>query len=119
MIDEQHCHPERTSGTRLRVSQGSGLVRPSQILREYAQDDSRSMIPLVARLPSVLIVITCCALPLAWIVVVIAGNPSVWADVRLSSFRMELLARTLAYNFGAALMAGAMGLPAGLGLGRR
>src|SRR5256714_6828046 len=68
--------------------------------------------------PAIAIVVICCGLPLLWLIVVILSNPSVWWDLHLSSFRLDLLARTLAYNFAAALLATAMGLPAGLVLGR-
>jgi hypothetical protein len=53
-----------------------------------------------------------------WIVFVIASNPSVRTDIHPSAFRLDLLLRTLGYNFGAAIIATLMGLPAGLVLGR-
>src|SRR6185436_682680 len=68
--------------------------------------------------PSIAIVAICCGLPLLWIVFVIASNPSVRTDIHPSAFRLDLLLRTLGYNFGAAIIATLMGLPAGLVLGR-
>src|SRR5205809_1107655 len=82
------------------------------------EQDKGRIAALLGTLPAVVIVAICCALPLAWIVIVIGTNPTVWADVHLSSFRLDLLARTLGYNFCAAVLATAMGLPAGLVLGR-
>src|SRR5581483_4209582 len=73
---------------------------------------------MLSAAPSVLIVALCCGLPLGWIVFVLLANPAVRTDIHLNSFRADLLARTLGYNFSAAVIATAMGLPAGLVLGR-
>lgn len=73
---------------------------------------------MLTAFPSLAIVAACCALPIAWIVLLLTTNPSVRADIHLTSFRFDLLARTLGYNISAALIATAMGLPAGLVLGR-
>ncbi len=45
-------------------------------------------------------------------------NPQVRGELKLTEFRAQLLGRTLAYNGMAAVLATAMGLPAGLVLGR-
>src|SRR4051794_39585574 len=116
MNDESGRHPERTrEGSR---DQRSATLVPRSFAGVPAQDDTRRVSALVGTTPAIIIVATCCALPLAWNLIVITTNPTVWADINLSSFRLDLLARTLGYNFGAAIIATAMGLPAGLVLGR-
>jgi ABC-type Fe3+ transport system permease subunit len=82
------------------------------------QRRDRFLNTLLPAIPSVVVVGLCCALPLGWIVLILITNPSIGADIHLSSFRLDLLERTLGYNFGAALIATAMGLPAGFVLGR-
>jgi len=57
-------------------------------------------------------------MPLAWMLIVVLGNPAVRAEFSLSAFRTALLGRTLAYNASAAAIATIMGLPAGFVLGR-
>src|SRR3954451_7621523 len=116
MNDESERHPERTrEGSR---DHGRATSVPRSSAGVPAQDDTWRVSALVGTIPAIVIVAVCCALPLAWILIVIATNPTVWADIHLSSFRLDLLARTLGYNFGAALLASAMGLPAGLVMGR-
>ena len=70
-------------------------------------------------LPAILIVGICSGLPLLWMIgAVILASPAVRAEMHLNSFRAELLARTLAYNGVAAVLATLMGLPAAFVLGR-
>jgi hypothetical protein len=66
-----------------------------------------------------LVVAVCSGLPLAWMLgALIFAGPRVRAELHVSSFRAELLGRTLAYNGLAALIATLMGIPAGFVLGR-
>ena len=70
-------------------------------------------------LPAVLIVGICSGLPLLWMVgAVIFASPQVRAELHITSFRAQLLARTLGYNGLAAVLATLMGLPAAFVLGR-
>jgi ABC-type Fe3+ transport system permease subunit len=64
------------------------------------------------------IVLLCCGLPLLWLLVQLAFNPYTLSELRLDSFRMHLLARTIIYNGLAALIATVLALPAGIVLGR-
>ena len=74
---------------------------------------------LLTALPAILIVGVCSGLPLLWMAGAIAfASPAVRAELHLSSFRLELLLRTFAYNGLAALLATLMGLPAAFVLGR-
>jgi ABC-type Fe3+ transport system permease subunit len=66
-----------------------------------------------------LIVAVCSGLPLAWMLgALFLASPQVRAELHVSSFRAELLMRTLAYNGLAAVIATLMGIPAGFVLGR-
>ena len=60
----------------------------------------------------------CSALPLAWMTGALLLHPEVRNELALSQFRAALLGRTLGYNASAAILATAMGLPAGIVLGR-
>lgn len=73
---------------------------------------------LLARVLPWLILGLCCAWPLIWLVDGIVRHGSVWRDLHLTDFRVALLGRTLLYNGTVAILAMAMGLPAGLALGR-
>ena len=65
------------------------------------------------------IVAVCSVLPLLWMAgAVVFASPAVRAELHVNSFRAQLLARTLAYNGSAAVLATLMGLPAGFVLGR-
>ena len=68
--------------------------------------------------PAVLIAVVCCAMPLAWMVGAMCLNPDVWRELQVTQWRAALLERTIGYNGAAAIIATAMGLPAGLVLGR-
>jgi len=72
----------------------------------------------LATLPVYFLVLMCCGAPLIWVAVGVAQNRALLADIGLSSFRLDLLFRTLAYNGAAAILATAMGLPVGWVLGR-
>jgi ABC-type Fe3+ transport system permease subunit len=66
-----------------------------------------------------LVVAVCSGLPLAWMLgALLFASPQVRAELHVSSFRAELLLRTLAYNGLAAVIATLMGIPAGFVLGR-
>lgn len=51
-------------------------------------------------------------------IVILISNPSARAEFSLNAFRTALLGRTVGYNFGAAIIATSMGLPAAFVLGR-
>ncbi len=65
-----------------------------------------------------MVVLVCSAIPLVWMGVMLLANPEVRHEFRPDPFRIGLLERTLGYNASAALIATAMGLPAGIVLGR-
>jgi ABC-type Fe3+ transport system permease subunit len=70
-------------------------------------------------LPAIVIVGICSALPLLWMVgAVILASPQVRSELHITSFRAQLLLRTLGYNGLAAIIATLMGLPAAFVLGR-
>jgi ABC-type Fe3+ transport system permease subunit len=72
-----------------------------------------------ASLPAYLIIGICSGLPLLWMAgAIVLSSPAVRAELRITSFRVELLARTLGYNGAAAIIATVMGLPAAFVLGR-
>src|SRR5436305_8860240 len=73
---------------------------------------------ITAALPAATILFLACGLPLAWMAWVILANPEVRREFVPDAFRSALLARTLGYNAGAAVIATAMGLPAAFVLGR-
>jgi len=73
---------------------------------------------LLIAAPAVLIIVICCAMPLAWMLGAIVANPVVRTELKMTSFRAALLGRTIGYNGAAAIIATAMGLPAGIVLGR-
>jgi len=73
----------------------------------------------VTALPAILIVGICCGLPLLWMAgALLMASPAVRAELHVTSFRAQLLARTLGYNGFAAVLATLMGLPAAFVLGR-
>lgn len=70
-------------------------------------------------LPAVLVVGICSGLPLIWMAgAVVMASPQVRAELHVTSFRAELMARTIGYNGLAAVIATIMGLPAAFVLGR-
>ncbi len=80
---------------------------------------TRDWTALLTGLPAVLIVAICSGLPLLWMAgAIFFASPDVRAELHLTSFRLQLLLRTFAYNGLAALIATAMGLPAAFVLGR-
>ena len=69
--------------------------------------------------PAILVFGICSGLPLLWMAgAVVFASPQVRAELHLTSFRAELLARTIGYNGAAAILATLMGLPAAFVLGR-
>jgi ABC-type Fe3+ transport system permease subunit len=74
---------------------------------------------LLTALPAVLVIGVCSALPMIWMVgAVIMASPQVRTELHVTSFRAELMARTIGYNGLAAVIATLMGLPAAFVLGR-
>lgn len=71
-----------------------------------------------ARYLASLIVLLVCGLPLGWVMYTLATHVYLLTDLSLTSFRISLLIRTLAYNAMAAGLACAMGLPMAVVLGR-
>ena len=70
-------------------------------------------------LPAAIIVFVCSGLPLLWMAgAVVMASPAVRAELHVTSFRAQLLARTIGYNGLAAVFATLMGLPAAFVLGR-
>jgi iron(III) transport system permease protein len=70
-------------------------------------------------LPAVVVFGVCSGLPLLWMVgAVIFASPAVRAELHITSFRAQLLARTIGYNGLAAIIATLMGIPAAFVLGR-
>jgi ABC-type Fe3+ transport system permease subunit len=71
------------------------------------------------RWPAVIIVAVCSGLPLVWMVgAVIFASPAVRSELHITSFRLDLLERTLRWNGEAAIIATLMGLPGAFVLGR-
>jgi ABC-type Fe3+ transport system permease subunit/DNA-binding beta-propeller fold protein YncE len=60
----------------------------------------------------------CCVLPIGWIVMQLALNPTALRELRLDAFRVNLIGRTLWYNGAVAITATAVAIPAALTLGR-
>ncbi len=60
----------------------------------------------------------CCALPVGWMVVSLLSEPGAWRAIHPVSFHLKLLARTLAYNGAAALLATLLALPVAGVIGR-
>lgn len=65
-----------------------------------------------------LIVGVCCIAPIVWIVVQLCTNPTAMSELRLDSFRVKLIGRTIAYNGSAAVVATFLAIPAAIVLGR-
>src|SRR5438094_70433 len=68
--------------------------------------------------PAIILVALCSVVPLLWMLIGVATNPDVRTELLLTSFRAKLLGRTIGYNTAAAVIATAIGLPAGYVLGR-
>src|SRR5947207_53092 len=80
---------------------------------------NRDWSAMLTGLPAVVIVAVCSGLPLVWMAgAIFFASPQVRAELHLTSFRLELLLRTFAYNGLAAVIATGMGLPAAFVLGR-
>ncbi len=60
----------------------------------------------------------CCVAPIVWIVIQLAFNPIAMRELRVDSFRINLIARTLVYNVAAAIVATLLAIPAAIALGR-
>ncbi|MBC8107016.1 MAG: hypothetical protein H7Z14_10540, partial [Anaerolineae bacterium] len=65
-----------------------------------------------------LIVGLCCIAPIVWIVVQLIANPTAMSELRLDPFRIKLIARTIAYNGAAAIVATLLAVPAAIVIGR-
>src|SRR5688500_1874302 len=65
-----------------------------------------------------IVTITCCALPLLWMLTQLMSHQRVWSESSWGELRVELLGRTLFYNASAALLAVLMSLPAVIIVGR-
>ena len=76
------------------------------------------MTAVLTAAPAAVIVVVCAGLPLAWMAGVLGSNPDVWRELVPTRWRLGLIGRTLGYNAAAGVIATAMGLPAGLVLGR-
>lgn len=63
-------------------------------------------------------VIVCSGLPIAWIAWQIVANPQTLAELKLDSFRLHLLLRTIGFNAAAAVIAVLLAIPAAMVLGR-
>lgn len=63
-------------------------------------------------------VLLCCGVPVAWVVLQIAINPGSLLELQLDGFRVRLLARTLLYNAAVAVGATLVALPVAMSLGR-
>ncbi|CAN5404523.1 hypothetical protein BH09PLA1_BH09PLA1_01170 [soil metagenome] len=73
---------------------------------------------LVATIIVWLIVGACCIAPILWIVIQLVFNPLALSELRLDSFRVRLISRTLLYNGAAAIVATLLAIPAAIVLGR-
>ena len=69
-------------------------------------------------LPVWVVVLACSGAPLVWLCFQLATRPAVLVDAWPDGFRLRLLGRTLLFNGCAALIAGGLGLPVGIVLGR-
>src|SRR4051794_38717100 len=97
---------------------GATLVSPSSPAEEGETSLAPTRRDKLVSLPVWLVVLLCSGLPLAWLLLTIVTNPHVLRDAWPDLFRAKLLGRTLLYNGATALIAGAMGVPVGLVLGR-
>src|SRR5207248_4277037 len=93
-------------------------LTPALSQRERGQEHFSPRGVSIAFLAIWFIIFICCGLPLLWLVAQVALNPHVLVELRLDSFRLHLLGRTLLYNGAAAAIATAMAIPAGIVLGR-
>ena len=89
-------------------------VEPKPVTRDWPG----RLAGVLTAAPAAGVAVVCCGLPLLWMAVVLGLNPTVWHEVHLTRWRAALMGRTLGYNAAAAVIATAMGLPAGLVLGR-
>lgn len=66
-----------------------------------------------------LIITACCIIPLGWLLIQISFHPAtILSQLRLDSFRISLLSRTIAYNLSVGIVAALLALPAAWVLGR-
>ena len=93
---------------------GNGPDRRHKWLRIRGQRWSK----LCCAAPAVFVVAICCGVPLLWLLLTVIANPSVLADLSLTTFRAGLLARTLAYNLAVAVLATVLALPMAFVIGR-
>ena len=68
--------------------------------------------------PAILITLICAGIPLLWMLWMLATHRDTWQEFLPSSFRVNLLVKTLLYNGGAGVLATLMGLPAAFVIGR-
>ena len=64
------------------------------------------------------IVLICSGLPVGWVIWQIVANPQTLAEMKLDSFRLHLLIRTLGFNAAAGGIAVLLAIPAAIVLGR-
>src|SRR5439155_23555962 len=83
-------------------------LTPALSQRERGQEHFSPRGVSIAFLAIWFIIFICCGLPLLWLVAQVALNPHVLVELRLDSFRLHLLGRTLLYNGAAAAIATAM-----------
>src|SRR5690348_10658605 len=93
-------------------------LTPTLSQRNRGQEAGRQLKVALPTLLVWLIVFVCSVLPLLWLATQIVINRHVLVELRLDSFRLHLLGRTLGYNAAAALVATAMAVPAGIVVGR-
>ena len=107
--------------TRLRVHYPPRYVASRRFLRVGKSEPDRFPAAARAQWSAAVvwsIVAICCAVPLIWVVAQIALNPTTLAELRIDSFRLALLGRTLAYNGSVAIVATLLAVPAAIALGR-
>jgi ABC-type Fe3+ transport system permease subunit len=65
-----------------------------------------------------IIVGICCLLPMGWMIAQVVMHPSAMGELKLDSYRVGLIWRTLFYNLSAAVIATVLAVPAAMVLGR-
>jgi ABC-type Fe3+ transport system permease subunit/sugar lactone lactonase YvrE len=93
-------------------------LTPALYQRKAGDASGRAARSSIATVLVWLVVLVCSGLPLIWLAAQLFINRHVLVELRLDSFRIHLLGRTLLFNGLAALIAIAMAVPAGIVLGR-